>query len=419
MNKFMVIWIGEMISTIGSGMSAFALSIYTFKQTGSVTLVALVTLLAFAPTVLLSPIGGLLADRWDRRVMMMLGEGLSAIGLAMVLLATSLSYTSWILFYIGIFVSSFFLSVLEPAYKASISDLVTKEDYAKASGMIQIAGASKFLIAPLIAGFLLKHVGLTTILLIDMGTIIVTLLTISIVRNTIKAPNKEQTFKSFQEEFIEGIRFLGKQKEIRKLVLLMTGMCFFIAFLQTLMIPMAMHITSVEKIGMLESFSAIGMLIGSILISAITVKNKYAGLKISLAASGVCMLFVGVFTNYYLLFIACLMFFTTLPFVNTLADVLIRVRIPNELQGRIWGLIGLISQIGYLIAYAISGVLADQIFEPMFMGQSILSETVGKIIGTGAGRGIGFMLIVAGILMAMIALIYRQSQGELDQMVES
>lgn len=415
----MVIWIGEMISTIGSGMSAFALSIYTFKQTGSVTLVALVTLLAFAPTVLLSPIGGLLADRWDRRVMMMLGEGLSAIGLAMVLLATSLSYTSWILFYIGIFVSSFFLSVLEPAYKASISDLVTKEDYAKASGMIQIAGASKFLIAPLIAGFLLKHVGLTTILLIDMGTIIVTLLTISIVRNTIKAPNKEQTFKSFQEEFIEGIRFLGKQKEIRKLVLLMTGMCFFIAFLQTLMIPMAMHITSVEKIGMLESFSAIGMLIGSILISAITVKNKYAGLKISLAASGVCMLFVGVFTNYYLLFIACLMFFTTLPFVNTLADVLIRVRIPNELQGRIWGLIGLISQIGYLIAYAISGVLADQIFEPMFMGQSILSETVGKIIGTGAGRGIGFMLIVAGILMAMIALIYRQSQGELDQMVES
>ncbi len=415
----MVIWIGEMISTIGSGMSAFALSIYTFKQTGSVTLVALVTLLAFAPTVLLSPIGGLLADRWDRRVMMMLGEGLSAIGLAMVLLATSLRDTSWILFYIGIFVSSFFLSVLEPAYKASISDLVTKEDYAKASGMIQIAGASKFLIAPLIAGFLLKHVGLTTILLIDMGTIIVTLLTISIVRNTIKAPNKEQTFKSFQEEFIEGIRFLGKQKEIRKLVLLMTGMCFFIAFLQTLMIPMAMHITSVEKIGMLESFSAIGMLIGSILISAITVKNKYAGLKISLAASGVCMLFVGVFTNYYLLFIACLMFFTTLPFVNTLADVLIRVRIPNELQGRIWGLIGLISQIGYLIAYAISGVLADQIFEPMFMGQSILSETVGKIIGTGAGRGIGFMLIVAGILMAMIALIYRQSQGELDQMVES
>lgn len=419
MNKFMVIWIGEMISTIGSGMSAFALSIYTFKQTGSVTLVALVTLLAFAPTVLLSPIGGLLADRWDRRVMMMLGEGLSAIGLAMVLLATSLSYTSWILFYIGIFVSSFFLSVLEPAYKASISDLVTKEDYAKASGMIQIAGASKFLIAPVIAGFLVKHVGLTTILLIDMSTIIVTLLTISIVRNTIKAPNKEQTFKSFQEEFIEGIRFLGKQKEIRKLVLLMTGMCFFIAFLQTLMIPMAMHITSVEKIGMLESFSAIGMLIGSILISAITVKNKYAGLKISLAASGVCMLFVGVFTNYYLLFIACLMFFTTLPFVNTLADVLIRVRIPNELQGRIWGLIGLISQIGYLIAYAISGVLADQIFEPMFMGQSILSETVGKIIGTGAGRGIGFMLIVAGILMAMIALIYRQSQGELDQMVES
>lgn len=62
MKKFMLLWIGELISSIGSGMTAFALSVYVYQMTGSVSYVSLITLLAYMPTILLSPVGGVLAD---------------------------------------------------------------------------------------------------------------------------------------------------------------------------------------------------------------------------------------------------------------------------------------------------------------------------------------------------------------------
>lgn len=93
-----------------------------------------------------------------------------------------------------------------------------------------------------------------------------------------------------------------------------------------------------------------------------------------------------------------------LPFANTSLDFLIRTSIPNELQGRAWGFIGFLSQLGYVVAYAISGLLADYVFTPMLMPQGLLSETVGKIFGTGAGRGIGFLIFLAGALLCITAI---------------
>ena len=89
--------------------------------------------------------------------------------------------------------------------------------------------------------------------------------------------------------------------------------------------------------------------------------------------------------------------------MNTCADVLIRGNIPNELQGRAWGIISLLSQAGTILAYAVSGILADYIFEPMLSQDGLLAGSVGKWIGTGDGRGIGFLLILAGLGMTFAA----------------
>lgn len=85
MKKFMMIWFGELLSSIGSGMTAFALSVYVYELTGSVSYVSLVTLLAYMPTILLSPLGGVLADRYDRRLLMIIGDLFSGLGLLYIL----------------------------------------------------------------------------------------------------------------------------------------------------------------------------------------------------------------------------------------------------------------------------------------------------------------------------------------------
>lgn len=103
--------------------------------------------------------------------------------------------------------------------------------------------------------------------------------------------------------------------------------------------------------------------------------------------------------------------FAMLPFANTSIDYLIRTNIDNAVQGRVWGLIGIISQFGYVIAYAVSGVLADYVFTPLLLEDGMLAGSVGKMIGIGAGRGAGLLIMVAGILLSITALVLYQMKS--------
>lgn len=94
-----------------------------------------------------------------------------------------------------------------------------------------------------------------------------------------------------------------------------------------------------------------------------------------------------------------------LPIANATLDFLIRTNINDSVQGRAWSLIGIISQLGFIFAYALSGVLADFLFTPLLVDGGALANSVGKIIGTGSGRGIGFLIMIAGVLLSITSVV--------------
>ena len=418
MKQFRRIWMGEFISSVGSGMTAFAVAIYVYHLTKSATMVSLVALLAFLPTVLLSPVGGILADRYDRRWMMILGDSLSVIGLLIVFIAVKLSVHSVIPIFLGITLSSIFGSLLEPAYRATVTDLLNEEEYAKASGLVQIATNSKYLISPFLAGMILSRFNIEMILLIDIGTFFVTVLTLYSVKKGIPTVKRERTSLNMRAELAEGMRVLTSNSSVKELIWLMTSICFFMAFIQTLMAPMVLAFSDAKNLGIMESLSAIGMVVGSIVIGMIQLKSGfYKVLSIALMSTGLFMALTGTTTHIWLIIVFCFLFFTSLPFVNTCADVLIRTKIPNEVQGRVWGLISLLTQSGFILAYACCGLLADYVFNPMLIKGGILADNVGKFIGTGEGRGVGLMLIIAGLMIVLMGIRFliksnNESQGE-------
>ena len=128
-SKFMLLWSGELISSIGGGLTSFGLGVYVFQITGSAASMALVTLLAFLPTLLLSVPAGVLADRYDRRVLMMIGDGCSALGILYILICMLQGGAKLYQICIGVFISAVFSSLLEPSYRATVTDLLTKEEY--------------------------------------------------------------------------------------------------------------------------------------------------------------------------------------------------------------------------------------------------------------------------------------------------
>lgn len=405
MKNFYKLWLGELISNIGSGMTAFALSVYIYEKTGSVSYVSLITLLSFMPSIILSPIGGLLADRYDRRLLMIIGDLFSGLGLVYILWNIQAGEKSIVPIFVGITFSSIFTSLLEPSYRATLTDILEEENYAKASGLIQAAGSAKYLISPVIAGMIFSVANIRVILLLDILTFITTCLMIFLVRKSMNSETQNYKKDSFKG-LLEGLFIIKENRGVYSLVIIMFFVCFFMGFIQILIRPMILALSSVKTAGMMESLCAAGLLIGSLWIGIAGIKKNYSKiLAVACFFCGIFMSMTGVNENLAIIGISTFLFFSTLPFMNSCADVLVRVSIPNELQGRVWGLISLITQMGTVAAYIISGVMADYIFEPMFNKNGLLVKNIGMIIGTGKGRGIGFMLILSGMGMLIMAIV--------------
>ena len=142
--KFTILWFGELVSSVGSGLTAFALGIYAYQISGTASSIALVTLCAFLPTMLFSPLGGICADKFDRRLMMILGDFLSVFGLFYILICIKSGNVHLWQLCLGVAISSIFTSLIDPSFRSTITDLLSEKEYAKASGMVQIAGSARF-----------------------------------------------------------------------------------------------------------------------------------------------------------------------------------------------------------------------------------------------------------------------------------
>lgn len=414
--RFLLLWSGSFVSAIGSGLTSFGLGVYVFQQTGKVSLMALITLLAFLPSLLLSPLAGVLADRYDRRLLMILGDSLSAVGLLFILICLMHGEVKIWQICAGVVISSVFSSLLEPAYKATITDLLNPEQYSKASGLVQIAGSAKYLISPVLAGFLLKVSDIRLLLLLDIGTFFVTVTaTLAVRKGLQRKPTKASL--SFFSEMNTGWSTLSGKKGLLTLVTLGALITFCLGIVQTLVSPMILSFSDSAALGTLTTVIASGMLMSSVLIGGFAIKKSYVSLlSSSLCGAGFFMALFGLRENILFIGVTGFLFFAMLPLANTSIDYLIRTNIENHLQGRVWGLIGLISQLGYVAAYAVSGVLADYLFTPLLLDDGALAGSVGRILGTGAGRGIGFLIVLAGILLCAtsVMLYHMRSIRELE-----
>ena len=405
-NRFMLLWSGELISAIGSGLTSFGLSVYVFERTGSAANMGLVALLAFLPTLLLSAPAGVLADRYDRRLLMMAGDGLSALGLLYILICMLSGWAKLYQICAGVFISSVFSSLIEPAYRATITDLLTKEQYSKAGGMVSITGSARYLISPLIAGLLLSVSDVKLLLMLDISTFFLTMICTAIVRQDImtNSPGKRD---SFLESFKEGWKAITKKRGVMILIFVSSVMTCFMGAMQILAEPMILDFNSSKVLGITETICAGGMLVSSLIIGIRGLKKNFTGmLCASLAAAGLSMVGFGLREN--ILMIGCFgfLFFFMLPFANNCLDYLVRTNIEDSRQGRVWGLIGFLSQIGYVAAYAVSGLLADSV------------AAAGNI---SPGRGAAVVIMISGMmLMAAAGMLYqfkdvRKLEGENDE----
>ena len=404
--KFLLLWGASLISASGSGMSSFALGIFMYQKTGLSTMTGLMILAGFLPGLIFSPFAGALADRHDRRFLMMMGDGLSIIGLLWILFSLQFLQKEMMVggILLGAAISSGFSSLVEPAFRATISDLLKKEEYTRASGMVQLIPASRYLLSPVLSGLVLSFAGIRMVLMLDILTILITLPITYIVRREMRGiPRGEGT--KLAEDLSLGFHLIYDKKGLWLLVMLGILVSFCLGTVQTLMIPMLLPFGGESFAGFATTVSACGMLVGGLILSGFSIKKDFSHiLQASLLGMGFFMAAFAWGNNKILIcgFGFCL--FMSLPFANAAMDYLVRVNVATTHQGKAWGLISLISQAGYVLAYALTGVAVDFIIKPFLQKEGNAAKFALNIPGRGEGRGAALMIIIAAVFLMFIAL---------------
>lgn len=407
MRTFLLVWAGQLVSVTGTALTGFSLQVWIYLETGSVTRLALVGLAYALPAVLLSPFAGVLADRIDRRLAMLGADvlaGLSTLALALLYFTGSLEV--WHIYLLsGLGAIGNTLQV--PAWMAAISLLVPKKHLGRANGLVMTSEAVSVVVAPAAAGALLVTLGLGAVLLTDAATFAVGVATLAVARFPLHPKAASAEVPSIFGEMAAGWRYLRERGGLLGLLLIYAGVNFVLAFTNVLVIPLIVSFSSETSAGAVLSAAGLGMLAGSLAVSAWggPKGRRIAWIMGGIAAAGAAVVVVGLRRSVLLIAAAYVVMSLLLPVVNTASQVVWQVKVPPGMQGRVFSLRRMLAQAASPLAIVLTGPLADRVFEPMFADGGSLSGSVGRVIGTGPGRGIGFMFLLAGLGTALMAAL--------------
>lgn len=402
MKTFLVIWVGQLVSIIGSGLTGFALSVWMYEQTGQATPIALNALFFNLPRVILSPIAGSVADRYNRRVILILadtGAALSTLAVAIILFSGNLEV--WHI-YLTTALSSAFSAFQEPAYRASITMLVPKKDLARAGGIQQIGFAIQTILTPLIASVLYLAIGLEGVILIDFATFFVAIGVLLVVRipqpkaTTVIDEGGEKN--SMWQDSLFGWRYLRKQPGLFGLLWYYAVVNFFLSLSGILMIPMVLSYGAATDIGIIQMAGGAAMLIGGLLMGVWGgPKSRLIwGVVLAIAMSGFGYFMAGLRPLTWLIGAAQFVILFFIPISAAMSQAVWQKKVAPDIQGRVFAIRAMIAYMIIPLANLAAGPLADHVFEPLLQEGGALSGTfVAGVVGVGAGRGIALIFIIS------------------------
>ncbi|MBN2005374.1 MAG: MFS transporter [Anaerolineae bacterium] len=405
---FFLIWLGQLASLIGSGFTMFALAVWVYQGTNSVSKFALVAFFGAVPGVLLAPIAGALVDRWDRRWVMVLsdlGSGFSTLFMWLLLRAGTLEL--WQI-YLAVAFSAACEAFQWPAYNASVTLLVPKEKAGRSGGMLQLGPAIAQVITPLMAGFLMASIGLQGIITIDLATLVVALFLMFIV--VVPRPEASDAGKagkgSLWKEAGFGWAYVRQRPGLLGLLAFFAMFNLVMGLVVVLITPLILSFAGTPVLGIVSSVSGLGMLLGGIIMSAWGgPKRRIHGVIGFSIPCGAILFLGGVRPNAVLIAVAAFIYLFCVQVISGSSHAIWQVKIAADIQGRVFAVRLMVRSLMIPLTRLLAGPLSDYVFEPLLAPGGALAGSVGRVIGVGPGRGVGFLFIVLGALTLLTAVV--------------
>jgi len=407
---FTVVWLGQIVSVLASGMTQFALTIWMYQQTSSATALGLMQVFYITPFLIISPIAGVMVDRYNRKLMMMVSDFAAGLGTVAILVLQSQGLLQfWMLYFVSALIG-LGGAFQWPAYSAAISTMVPKEQYGRANGMMTLIEAGPGVLAPLLAGMFLPIVGLTGILAFDVITFIFAIGTLMVVfvPQPPKTVEGQKESGSFFKEAVYGFIYIFARPGLLGLQLVFMFGNLFAGIGYTMLAPMVLERTSnsAAALGAVQTAGAVGAVVGGIAMSAWGgFKRRVHGVLGGWIISGLgfAMLGSGQALPVWVVFSA----FSSLvgPLINASNQSIWMAKVAPDVQGRVFSARRLIAWSTQPIAPIIAGTLADFVLEPAMMGSGSLPELFGPLVGTTSGSGMSLLIVFCGLGAALVGAV--------------
>ena len=425
MTAFWIVWAGQLVSLLGSGLTQFALTIWLFRETGQATQLALMGVYFMVPLLFMSPVVGVMVDRYDRKLMMMLSDLAAGVTTIFILvLYVSGSLEIWHL-YVNAAINGLFQGFQWPAYSAALALMVPKRDYVRVTSMLEIVGPASGIVSPILGGAIIGlgdtagFDGVVSIMVIDIVTFVAaigTLLLIYIPRPEQTTP-REKGAGGFFKEAVYGFRYIFDRPPLLALqgVFLLCNLFYGIAA-GTLLAPMILARTGSNALifGSMETVGAVGMVIGGLVIGAWGgFKRRVNGVLLGWVLSFIGVLITGLGRSEPAWMMGVwsagiLVSTLVVSLVNGSNQAIWMAKVAPEVQGRVFTTRRLIAWFANPLASLIAGPLADRVMEPAMSEGGALVGVFGGLVGTGAGSGMSLLFIfsaLAGLSVVLVAYL--------------
>ncbi|MFZ2489305.1 MAG: MFS transporter [Anaerolineae bacterium] len=412
MTAFIVVWIGQIVSVLASSMSQFALSIWMYEQTKSATAMAIVNVAFILPFLLLSPVAGVMIDRYNRKLMMMLSDLAAMIATGGIFLLYATGRLEFWHLYVAAALNGIGNTFQWPAYSAAISTMVPKEQLGRVNGLMSLQEAGPGVFAPLLAGALLPFIGLTGILSIDVVTFFLAVgaLLVVFIPQPSRTASGAEASGSFWHEVQYGFRYIFQRPSLLGLQMVFFFGNLFSGIGFAVMAPMILARTASNAaiFGFVQSAAGIGGVAGGVLMSAWggfrrRVYGVLSGWLITFAG----MIVLGASQALPWWVVGAVLTSVVGPLTNASNQAIWQAKVAPDIQGRVFSARRLIAWFTNPISPLIGGVLADKVFEPAMRAEGVMTATWGWLVGTGPGAGMGLVMVLSALVgLAVPVLAY-------------
>lgn len=410
LHTFLILWMTQSFSALGSSMTSFALVVWSYQQQGSALTTSLLSICSYAPYVLLSVFAGALSDRWDKKATMLVSDTFAALcTLTVLILLQTGRLEIWFLYIINA-LNGLMNTVQQPASDVAVSLLTPQKHYQKVSGLRSFSNSLITILTPVFATALLAYTSIQGVILFDLGTFIVAFVTLFFFIR-IPQPAREDTHKEAPlHAALEGLRYLKANLGILHLILFLAVINFtasvFNAALPAMML--SRQGAGESALALVNTFSGLATLAGSVLVSVMPPPKSRVRVICNslLLAMSTENLFLAFGRSTPVWCFGAILGWICIPFMNANMDVLFRTKIPIEMQGRVYSARNTLQFFTIPVGYFCGGILVDRVFEP-FMAAQPPGGLWATLLGSGKGSGAALLFLVLGVIGALSCLPFR------------